>query len=89
MTAWLGLISTVCFTISYLPQLIRTYRTRTVEGVSTAYWIIVVAGYVTGCFYVLPMRDLFLTVTYVAGLVSAGAMLAGCLLFRRRGQGAA
>lgn len=81
---WLGLISTVCFTVSYLPQLIRTYRTRTVEGLSTAYWSIVVAGYITGWFYVLPMRDPFLLVTYTAGLVCAAAMLSACLVFRRR-----
>ena len=80
--SWLGLISTVCFTVSYLPQLIRTYRTRTVEGVSTAYWTIVVAGYITGCGYVLPLRDPFLTVTYTVGLICAVAMLTGCVLFR-------
>ena len=79
----LGLISTVCFTVSYLPQLIHTYRTRTVQGISTAYWIIVVAGYVTGCFYVVPMRDVFLILTYGVGLACASAMLIGCLLFRK------
>jgi lipid-A-disaccharide synthase-like uncharacterized protein len=81
---WLGLISAVCFTVSYLPQLIQTYRTRNVDGVSTLYWVIVVAGYVTGWFYVIPKGDPFLTVTYTAGLMCAAAMLAGCLLFRRR-----
>ncbi len=80
---WLGLVSTVCFAVSYLPQLIQTYRTRNVEGVSTLYWSIVVAGYVTGCFYILPMRDLFLTVTYTAGLSCAMAMLVGCVVFRQ------
>jgi len=79
---WLGLASTICFAVSYLPQLFRTYRTRSVAGVSMTYWTIVVAGYVTGWFYVLPLRDPFLMVTYTFGLICAAAMLAGCALFR-------
>lgn len=82
----LGLISTVCFSVSYLPQLIKTYRTRTTEGVSTTYWLIVVIGYVTGWFYILPKNDIFLFVTYTAGLICAVAMLVGCAIFRKAGE---
>ena len=81
---WLGALSAACFSVSYLPQLWQTYRTRNVEGVSTLYWTIVVIGYVTGCAYVLPLRDPVLTITYTAGLTCALAMWAGCLVFRRR-----
>ena len=84
MSKWLGLTSTVCFTVSYLPQLLRTYRTRNVDGVSTAYWAIVVAGYVAGWGYILPFRDSFLLLTYGLGLLCAAAMLVGCLFFRAR-----
>ena len=80
---WLGCISTACFTVSYLPQLVRTYRTRTVEGISPAYWTIVVVGYVTGLGYILPMQDRFLTLTYGVGFICALAMWVGCLRFRR------
>jgi len=82
----LGLISMLCFTGSYLPQLVRTFRTRRVDGVSTSYWVIVVLGYVSGWFYILPLRDPLLFVTYGAGLGCALAMLAGCLAFRGSGR---
>lgn len=82
--AWLGAISSACFTVSYLPQLIRTYRSREVRGVSTAYWGIVVAGYVSGLLYVLPLRDPWLLVTYGMGLACVLTMLFGCLAFRAR-----
>lgn len=80
---WLGLISTACFTLSYLPQLIRTYRTRTVDGISLTYWTILVTGYVTGLGYILPMHNRLLTVTYGVGLVCALAMWIACVRFRR------
>ena len=81
---WLGVASMACFTVSYLPQLIRTYRTRNVQGLSTSYWTIVVLGYATGIPYVLPRQDTLVTMTYVIGGACATAMLAGCLLFRGR-----
>jgi uncharacterized protein with PQ loop repeat len=80
---WLGVVSAVCFSVSYLPQLVKTYRSRTVEGVSTAYWAIVVAGYVSGWVYILPFRDLWLLMTYTIGMGCAVAMLAACVVFRK------
>ena len=82
--AWLGTGSAACFTASYLPQLLRTYRSRNVEGISTVYWVILILGYVAGFFYILPLHDLILFVTYGLGLACAVAMLIGCLLFRVR-----
>lgn len=82
--AWLGAASAACFTLSYLPQLLRTYQRRNVEGVSTFYWVVLIFGYVTGFFYIAPLRDLVLFVTYGLGFCCAVAMLVGCLLFRVR-----
>ena len=79
---WLGIVSMICFTASYFPQLARTYRTRNVEGLSTMYWIIVIIGYVTGLFYVAPLRDPLLLLTYSLGCACAVAMLVGCVIFR-------
>lgn len=84
MVKWVGLVSAVCFMVSYLPQLVRTYRTREVRGVSPLYWAIVVLGYVSGLAYILPFRDPFLWLTYSGGFVCASAMLVGYLAFRRR-----
>ena len=80
---WLGVVSMICFTASYFPQLARTYRTRNVEGLSTAYWVIVIIGYASGLLYVAPLRDPLLLLTYSLGDACAGAMLIGCLVFRR------
>ena len=86
---WLGWLSTLCFALCYFPQLLRTYRSRNVHGVSTVYWAIVVIGYVTGLLYVRPLKDVVLLLTYSIGLVCAVAMLVGCLWFRRRSSSSA
>ena len=80
---WLGIVSMVCFTLSYAPQLSQTYRTRNVEGISTAYWVIVIIGYVSGLLYIAPLRDPLLLLTYSLGGACAVAMLVSCLVFRR------
>ena len=80
---WLGVVSMICFTASYVPQLARTYRTRNVEGLSAAYWVIVIIGYASGLLYVAPLRDPLLLLTYGLGAACAVAMLIGCLAFRR------
>lgn len=79
---WLGVVSMVCFTACYLPQLARTFKTRNVEGVSTVYWLIVVLGYVTGLVYIQPLGDWVLLVTYSVGFACALAMVLGCFAFR-------
>lgn len=84
MTEWLGIVSMVCFTGCYAPQLLRTYRTRNVDGVSTAYWMVVILGYVSGLGYIVPLHDRWLLLTYGMGLGCAFAMAVGCLVFRRR-----
>ena len=81
---WFGFISMVCFLVSYAPQLLRTYRTRNVDGISTLYWAIIVTGYVSGLAYVLPLHFQLLVWTYAIGLVLAAAMLVGCVVFRER-----
>ncbi len=86
MMKWLGVVSMVCFAACYVPQLARTFRTRSVEGMSTAYWTIVTLGYVSGVLYVLPLNDPLVTLTYAIGLVCATAMLGACITFRRRSQ---
>ena len=83
MTAWLGILSMVCFTLSYVPQLMKTYGTRNVQGISTAYWVMIVTGYLAGWFYVLPLQDLLLFLTYSVGFGCAVTMLVGCLVFRK------
>jgi len=81
--AWLGMVSTVCFTVCYLPQLVRTYRSRNVQGLSPLYWTIVVLGYVSGVFYIVPLHDRWLLATYGIGLLCALAMWIACLVFRK------
>ena len=80
----LGIISMACFTLAYVPQLLRTYRTRNVQGLSPTYWGIIVAGYVSGVGYIWPFEELWLRVTYLAGLACASAMLIGYFAFRQR-----
>ncbi len=84
MMRWLGFTSLVCFTVCYIPQLIRTYRTKEVAGVSPFYWAVLVVGYMAGLFYVWALGDRLLWLTYVGGLFCCLAMLAACVLFRKR-----
>lgn len=81
---WLGFVSLVCFTVCYIPQLLRTYRTRDVTGVSVLYWTILVIGYASGLFYDRVREDRLLWLTYAAGLCCCAAMGMACWLFRKR-----
>lgn len=80
----LALVSLLCFTLCFIPQLWRTYSTKDVRGLSPSLWALVVLGYATGLMYVATLRDPLLVATYAIGLVCATGVLAGCWLFRCR-----
>ena len=80
---WLGVVSLLCFSISYLPHLAKTYRTRRADGAGTGYWVLLAIGYLAGVLYVLPLNDLVVSLTYAVGLACALAMLTGSIAFRK------
>jgi len=82
--ATLGIVSAILFSICFLPQIARTYRTKNVEGLSPSLLILVFVGYLTGLGYVLKLRDNIMIVTYGIGLILSGIVLAGYFRFRRR-----
>jgi len=63
-----GYISALCFSLCYLPQIIRTYRRKTVEDVSVWMWILQGAAYTTGFVYGASLHSKPLILNYGIGL---------------------
>lgn len=63
-----GIASMLLFVLCFLPQIVKTVKTRDVSGLSLGLWIMVVTGYLTGLIYVCSVRDGVLIATYFAGL---------------------
>ncbi len=49
--AIIGLIAGTCTTISFLPQVIRTFRTKATKDISLSMYIILAAGLITWTVY--------------------------------------
>lgn len=67
--AILGWIATVLFTVCYIPQIIKTIRARTVEGLSFLLLLIQLVGNIVALIYSIMIKQPPLTVKYVLGLV--------------------
>lgn len=77
-----GIISMVLFAVCFIPQIMRTYRTRIVSGISPVLWIMVVFGHLTGLIYTLYLKDGILVASYSIGLVLSSIVLAGYYRYR-------
>ena len=71
----LGWTATTLFTICYIPQMVKTYKTKTIEGLS--FWLLFIsfaANIVAFCYATLIQQPP-LQVKYVLALIFLG----GCL----------
>ncbi|MBT8191467.1 MAG: SemiSWEET transporter [Saprospiraceae bacterium] len=53
----LGFVAATCTTISFLPQVIKTYRTKSVEDISLVMYIIFMSGLIMWLIYGLVIRN--------------------------------
>ncbi|MGA1264391.1 MAG: SemiSWEET transporter [Prochlorothrix sp.] len=72
----LGLAAGACTTIAFVPQLLKTWRSRSARDVSLGMFLIFCLGVVLWLWYGLLKRDLPMIVANAVTLVLAGTILA-------------
>ena len=70
----LGLVATCFTTASFVPQVVRTWRTRDVSGISLPTYLIITVGLALWLVYGLMRGDLPLTVANAVMVVLTGAI---------------
>ena len=70
----LGLVATCFTTASFVPQVIRTWRTRDVSGISLPTYLIITVGLALWLVYGVMRGDLPLTVANAVMVVLTGAI---------------
>lgn len=81
MTEWIGFIAAACTTFAFVPQVIRVWRTHSVEDISLAMYLILVTGIAMWIAYGVRVHSMPVLVANSVTLVLAGAVLAGKLRF--------
>ena len=76
LTAALGWIATFLFTICYIPQIIKTARTRTVEGLSFALLLIQFIANIIALWYATRITQPPLQIKYLLGILFLGICIA-------------
>jgi len=71
-TTWLGLIAAGCTTFAYLPQVVKTWRTRSTADISLGMFSLMVSGLALWLAYGIAVRDLPLILSNtVTGIFAA------------------
>ena len=72
---YFGYISALCFFLGYIPQLVRTYRLKTVDDISVEMWWLTFAAYSTGLVYGIWLGKTPLLLSYTLGFCCTTLML--------------
>ena len=73
--ALLGLIAGLCTTLAFVPQVLKTWRTRSARDISLGMFLIYVTGNLLWMFYGIALGDWPIILANVATLVLAGSLL--------------
>ena len=80
----LGYLAAAGTTFAFLPQVIRVYRTRSAEDISTAMYVLFITGVALWIAYGLAIHSVPVIAANCVTLVLAVAVLVGKLRFDRR-----
>ena len=80
----LGYLAAAGTTVAFLPQVIRVYRTRSAEDISTAMYVLFITGVALWIAYGLAIHSVPVIAANCVTLVLAVAVLVGKLRFDRR-----
>ena len=72
---WLGLIGAFCTTFAFLPQVIKTWRTRHTADISLGMFLLMTTGTLFWLAYGIALSDLPLIAANIVSLVFAGTIL--------------
>ena len=77
-----GIILTICFTTSFIPQIFKMYRNKTCKDVSFFMLLLQVIGYFCGVMFLIieGIESLMLEVNYYSGLCIATITMIGWVL---------
>jgi len=73
----LGFAYTICFATCFLPQIVKTIISKSVDNVSVSVYYISLAGYISALSYTLLKvgLDLWLQINFVLSAISSGIMI--------------
>ena len=71
----LGLLAAFCTTAAYLPQVLKTWRTRSTADISLGMFLLMVSGLVLWLAYGIILADLPLIASNTVTLLFAGMIL--------------
>lgn len=77
----LGYLAAACTTVSFLPQVLRVWKTRSARDISLAMYMLFVAGVVFWLLYGLAIHSLPVILANSTTLLLAGAVLVGKFRF--------
>jgi MtN3 and saliva related transmembrane protein len=80
----LGLLAAALTTFSFLPQVIKTWRSKSAEDLSLGTFSMFCAGVLCWLIYGLLIEDLPIILANAVTLVLAGAVLVQAVVYRRR-----
>ncbi|MFT5539721.1 MAG: MtN3 and saliva related transmembrane protein [Alphaproteobacteria bacterium] len=80
--SWIGFIAAILTTVSFAPQAIKAWRTRSTQDVSLTMFVMLVVGIMLWLTYGLLLNDMPLIAANTVTLVLAGAILAAKIRFR-------
>ena len=85
MTTFLGFVYTLCFTICYWPQILKSIKTKSVEDVSLSLFVLSIVGYVSASIYtVLKVGlDFWFLLNYICGFLSSCIMVVVYLKYKK------
>lgn len=84
MNDLLGFVAGVCTTVSFLPQVLQVWRTRSVDDISLGMYSTFVFGVGLWLIYGIISAQAAIVVTNMVTLVLAGSVLAMKLRYRKR-----
>jgi MtN3 and saliva related transmembrane protein len=71
----IGLIAAACTTFSYVPQAVKTIKTKNTKSLSLIMYVIMTVGIVLWLSYGILLRDLPIIIANIVTLLFAGIIL--------------
>jgi MtN3 and saliva related transmembrane protein len=72
---WMGLLAAFCSTAAFVPQMIKTWRTRSTKDISLVMFLVLVTGIILWLAYGVIIQDIPLIVANGVTLLFAGTIL--------------
>ena len=79
---WLGLLAAFCTTIAFVPQAVKTWRTRSAADISLWMFAVMIAGVVLWLIYGWSVGDIPLIVANVVTLLLTSTILYFKIIYR-------